>query len=222
MDNQYYLLACNRIKDFGPRRIALCMENWPNLADLFRASVVELQQVGLPKQVAQSIKTFDFSGVDEDMIWLNKNPNHHVLTLGAPHYPRLLAEIYDPPPVLYARGELRCLDQALLAMVGSRQPSVMGEETAWRFAHELAQAHVTIVSGLAMGIDAQAHRGCLSAGGATIAVMGTGMNIIYPRQHQDLAEKIVENGLLMSEFPLNTSPNAGHFPRRNRIIYGLS
>ena len=107
-------------------------------------------------------------------------------------------------------------------MVGTRKPSIMGSETAWRFAFELAGKNITIVSGLALGIDAQAHSGCLAAGGKTIAVMGTGIDCIYPRRHVQLADKIGENGLLLSELPLQSPPIAGHFPRRNRIISGLS
>jgi DNA processing protein len=114
------------------------------------------------------------------------------------------------------------LTQLTLGVVGTRNPSASGAETAWRFAHDLAQAGLTIVSGLALGIDAQAHRGCMAAEGKTVAVMGTGMNVIYPRRHQILAEQIAEKGLVLSEFPLNSPPIAQHFPQRNRIISGLS
>lgn len=221
MNQQYYLLACNRINGLGPRRIAQCMEVWPDLGDMFQASTVDLLQAGLPEKIVQSIKTFDFSEVEADLNWL-KQSNHHILSWGSPQYPPLLMEIYDPPPILYAKGNVSCLEQIALAIVGSRKPSVMGCETAWQFAYELAQPNVTIVSGLAMGIDAQAHSGCLAANGLTVAVMGTGIDIIYPYRHQALAQQISESGLLLSEFPLKSQPNAGHFPRRNRIISGLS
>ena len=145
-----------------------------------------------------------------------------MLTWDDPEYPPLLKEIHDPPPVLYAIGDLLSFQQPTVAMVGTRKPSIMGSETAWRFAFELAGKNITIVSGLALGIDAQAHSGCLAAGGKTIAVMGTGIDCIYPRRHVQLADKIGENGLLLSELPLQSPPIAGHFPRRNRIISGLS
>ena len=221
MDSQYYLLACNRIHDLGPRRIARCLRVWPDLADMFRAPMAALLHAGMPENVARGIKAFDFRQVDADLAWL-AGDQHHILSWGSPAYPALLAEIYDPPPILYARGDLAALQQQRLAMVGTRQPSVMGCETAWRFAYELAQSQITIVSGLALGIDAQAHSGCLAAGGWTVAVMGTGVDIVYPRKHRALAEQIVAHGLLLSEFPLTSPPNAGHFPRRNRIISGLS
>lgn len=221
MDNIAYLLACNRIPNFGPRSIAFCQKIWPNLADLFCASTSELTALGLPEQVVKAIHGFDFTTIDADLAWM-VCPNHHILVCGTPQYPALLAEIADPPPIVYAKGYLDCLTQPTLGIVGTRNPSATGSETAWRFAHDLAQSGLTIVSGLALGIDAQAHRGCLVAGGRTVAVMGTGMDIIYPYRHQTLAEQIAETGLILSEFPLNSPPIARHFPQRNRIISGLS
>ncbi len=223
MDDTFFLLACNHIPDFGPRRIAVCQKIWPHLGDMFRATQTELLAVGLPEHVAIAIKTFDFRQIDADLAWENSDPNHHILAWGTPVYPQLLAEIDAPPPILYAKGSLACFGQRTLGMVGTRKPSAMGAETAWRFAHELAQgAQLTIVSGLALGIDAQAHQGCLAAGGMTVAVMGTGINVIYPRRHHSLAQQIMERGVLLSEFPLHSPPLAAHFPRRNRIISGLS
>lgn len=221
MNNQHYLLACNRIHGFGPRRIARCMQRWPDLADLFKASEAELRHVGLPAAVVHALQHFDFREVDADVVWL-KQTDTHVLTWESPDYPALLTEIYDPPPVLYAQGDISCLQQLSLAVVGTRHPSPTGQETAWRFASELAQVPLTIVSGLALGIDAQAHRGCLHAGGKTVAVLGTGIDMIYPRQHQRLAANIVDQGVLLSEFPLKNPPNNRHFPQRNRIISGLA
>ncbi|MCR9192574.1 MAG: DNA-processing protein DprA [Gammaproteobacteria bacterium] len=221
MDNLHTLLACNRIVDLGPRRLMRCQERWPDLADMFRASAVDLKHAGLPEKVADAIATFDFRQIESDLAWMQQ-PDHHILAWGSPEYPALLAEIYDPPPILYARGNLQCFTQTALGMVGSRHPSASGAETAWQFANELAQVPLTIVSGLALGIDAQVHEGCLAAGGATIAVLGTGIDLIYPYRHRTLADRIVAQGLLLSEFPLNSPPNAGHFPRRNRIISGLS
>lgn len=221
MDNIPYLLACNRIPHLGPRSMALCWKIWPNLADFFSASSADLTEVGLPTTVIQAIHNFDFKTIEAELAWMTE-PQHHLLIYGTPQYPALLAEIADPPPILYAQGDLNCLTQPTLGVVGTRNPSATGSETAWRFAHELVEVGLTIVSGLALGIDAQAHRGCLSAGGRTIAVMGTGINTIYPSRHQALAAEIAATGLLLTEFPFHSPPLAHHFPQRNRILSGLS
>lgn len=221
MDNNFYLLALNRISQIGPRSILKLLRRWPKLQDMFQLSLTELEQTGLPSKMAQLIANFNLDEVEADLRWLEED-NHHLLTWLDPNYPALLKEIYDPPPVLYAQGDLTCLKETAIAMVGSRKPSITGAETARRFAFELAMSQLSIVSGLALGIDAQAHQGCLEAKGKTIAVLGTGIDCIYPRQHQELAAKISQDGLLITEFPLKTKPIAGHFPRRNRIISGLS
>jgi DNA processing protein len=221
MNNQYYFLALNRIRQLGPRGILKLLKRWPNLEEMFQLSTEQLQGAGVPALVAQSINRFNFDEIDADLRWQEAS-HHHLMTLEDANYPKLLQEIYDPPPVLYIKGELSCLKQATVAIVGSRKPSITGSETARNFAYNLASNHLTIVSGLALGIDAQAHSGCLAAGGQTIAVLGTGIDRIYPRGHQRLADEICQNGLLMTEFPLKVAPRAGHFPRRNRIISGLS
>ncbi len=221
MNNKQYFLALNRINHVGPRTIAKLLLRWPNLEELFQLSAQQMEQVGLPKAIADAIAAFDLRQVDADWRW-QEAEHHFLLTWCDKDYPALLKEIYDPPPVLYAMGDLSCLQQPTVAMVGSRKPSITGSETAWRFAFELARKNITIVSGLALGVDAQAHSGCLEAGGRTIAVMGTGIDCIYPRRHTGLAAKITEQGLLLTELPLQSPPNAGHFPRRNRIISGLS
>ena len=221
MNNKQYFLALNRINNMGPRTIAKLLVRWPNLEELFKLSIEQMEQSGLPKAIASAIATFNLQDVEADWRW-QEAEHHFLLTWCDPEYPFLLKEIHDPPPVLYAIGDLSCFQQPTIAMVGSRKPSITGSETAWRFAFELAEKNITIVSGLALGIDAQAHSGCLEAGGKTIAVMGTGIDCIYPRRHIRLAAKIAERGLLVSELPLQSPPNAGHFPRRNRIISGLS
>lgn len=221
MNNKDYLLALNRMHSIGPRTVAKLLKRWPTLAELFQLSAQQMEQIGLPKTIATTIALFNLQELEADWRW-QEVPNHFLLTLSDAEYPPLLREIPDPPPVLYAVGDLSCFQQPTVAMVGTRKPSITGSETAWRFAFELAKKHTTIVSGLALGIDAQAHSGCIEAQGKTIAVMGTGIDCIYPRRHVRLAEKICENGLLLSEFPLKSPPVAGHFPRRNRIISGLS
>ncbi len=222
MNNSRYLLALNRMNRVGPRTVAKLLKHWPQLQDMFELSQPELEKEGLPPVLAEAIATFDWKGVEEDLRWQERSPHHHLITWADPEYPVLLREIHDPPAVLYARGDLSCFNQDMVAMVGTRKPSVTGRETARHFARELSSRQLTIVSGLAAGIDAEVHQGCLDIGGKTIAVMGTGIDRVYPRAHARLAEEIGKNGLLLSEFPLKTSPIAGHFPRRNRIISGLS
>ncbi len=221
LNNKPYFLALNRISKMGPRTVAKLLVRWPSLDDMFRLSASQLIRAGLPAKIADAIAAFDLGQVDADLRWEDAD-NHFLLTWCDPEYPSLLKEIHDPPVVLYAIGDLTCLQQPAIAMVGTRNPSSTGSETARRFAFELAAKGITIVSGLALGIDAQAHTGCMDAGGKTIAVMGTGIDCIYPRRHVKLAERVCQQGLLLSEFPLKTPPIAGHFPRRNRIISGLS
>ncbi|GIX23895.1 MULTISPECIES: DNA-processing protein DprA [Caldimonas] len=154
--------------------------------------------------------------------WLQADARHHVLTLGDPAYPPWLLATADPPVLLYACGDLAWLQAPCLAIVGTRHPTRQGQENARAFAHHLSQAGWTIVSGLALGIDAAAHEGGLSGPGRTIAVVGTGLDQVYPRRHRALAERIAAEGLLLSEYPLGTPPLPQHFPQRNRLIAGLS
>lgn len=147
---------------------------------------------------------------------------HDVLTLGDPRYPPALLHSADPPLLLYASGQLDLLGRPALAVVGSRSPTPQGVENARAFSSHLSQSGLCIVSGLAMGIDGAAHEGGLAGGGSTIAVVGTGLDTIYPRRHAALGRRIAEQGLLLSEYPLGTPPLAVNFPSRNRIIAGLA
>jgi DNA processing protein len=147
--------------------------------------------------------------------------NHFIVTLADDNYPKALLEIPDPPTLLYAIGRIELLQRTSLAVVGSRNATAQGERNAENFAKALSEAGLTIVSGLAMGIDAAAHRGGLNGPGSTVAVLGTGIDVIYPRSNTQLASQIAEDGLLVSEFPLGTAPAAYNFPRRNRLISGL-
>jgi DNA processing protein len=142
--------------------------------------------------------------------------------LGTPPYPPLLAEIHDPPPLLYVSGNEDCLREPSMALVGSRRPASSGCRAAREFAAALVDAGLIISSGMALGIDAEAHRAALAAGGETIAVMATGIEIRYPRRHQDLASEIQRRGALVTEFPPGSQPRREHFPQRNRLISGLS
>jgi DNA processing protein len=149
-------------------------------------------------------------------------PGNAIVTLADAAYPRLLLEIPDPPPLLYAVGRVELLGRPSLAVVGSRNATAQGVRDAENFAKAFSAAGLTIVSGLALGIDAAAHRGGLAAEGSTIALFGTGVDVVYPRQNAPLAARIAETGLLLSEFPLGTGGAAHNFPRRNRLISGLA
>ena len=167
---------------------------------------------------------FDFDAseaVDRSIEWASQ-PGQAILTLADDAYPQALLEIADPPSLLYVRGNPALLQKRGLAMVGSRNATPLGLQTAESFAKTLAGKGLCIISGLALGIDAAAHRGALAAGGDTLAVIGTGADRIYPARNKELAQAIVEHGAIISEFPLGTPAIAANFPRRNRIISGLS
>jgi DNA processing protein len=159
--------------------------------------------------------------VDTTLAWL-ETPGHHVLALGDAAYPQALANIPDPPLLLYIRGRIDLLARPALAIVGSRNATVQGKANASAFAGALSGAGVCVVSGLALGIDAAAHEGALRGSGSTIAVVGTGADMFYPARNRALAERIAGEGCIVSEYALGTPPASGNFPRRNRIISGLS
>ncbi|HEY6087506.1 MAG TPA: DNA-processing protein DprA [Burkholderiaceae bacterium] len=175
-----------------------------------QASALKVQPEGQAEQLATTLA------------WLDADPNHHVLALGDPEYPALLLQTADPPLLLYAQGRLDLLGAPALAVVGSRNPSAQGLDNARAFAGHLSRAGLTIVSGLALGIDGAAHEGGLAGRGSTVAVVGTGLDRVYPSRHRALAHRIAEEGLLVSEFDLGMPPLPENFPRRNRLIAGLS
>ncbi|MGL4668790.1 MAG: DNA-processing protein DprA [Saezia sp.] len=154
--------------------------------------------------------------------WLEQNSAHHVISLGHTSYPQKLLETPDPPLLLFANGNLELLSKPSLAIVGSRSPTPQGKETAQDFARTLSRQGITIVSGLALGIDGIAQQAALKEAGSTIAVLGTGIDRVYPASHHALTHDIAQNGLLLSEYPLGTAPTTHNFPKRNRIIAGLS
>lgn len=154
--------------------------------------------------------------------WLSHSTDRHMVALGDGRYPNSLLETPDPPLVLFVQGRVESLGQTLaLAVVGSRNPTPQGAEHARRFAHALAEAGVSVVSGLALGVDGEAHAGALDGHGTTLACVGTGLDRVYPARHRDLAHRIAAQGAIVSEYPLGTPPLAAHFPQRNRIIAGL-
>ncbi len=176
--------------------------------------------VKLPAKTLSYFKSPDWARVDKDLVWAEK-PGCHIISLADLRYPSLLKEIPDPPPLLFVRGNPNVLSMPQLAIVGSRNPSAGGRQIAQDYACQLTQTGLTITSGMALGIDAASHEGALQEG-LTLAVAGTGPDRIYPARHRELAHRIVEQGAIVSEFPLGTPPLASNFPRRNRIISGLS
>ncbi len=182
--------------------------------------------VGTKKAIAALARApDDFETVlDLTNIWLAEATpaERHVLTLGDPHYPSALLQTADPPLLLYAQGNLSLLAAPKIAIVGSRNPTPQGLQNARAFARTLSQAGLTVVSGLALGIDGAAHEGALEGVGSTIAVVGTGLDRVYPKDHHALAHQISQQGLMLSEYPLGTPPLPSYFPQRNRIIAGLA
>lgn len=184
------------------------------------ASRLQIERVVGPS-IADAVKRNDrHAAVESAIAWLDE-PAHHLITLADDAYPKALLEIPDPPPILYVRGDSGWLSRPALAIVGSRNSTAQGRETAEQFARNLSHAGLTIISGLALGIDTAAHRGGLAGKGSTVAVVGTGADIVYPRANEDLAAEVSARGALISEFPLGTAPVSGNFPRRNRLISGL-
>ena len=170
----------------------------------------------------KALDEYDEQGFQRDMQWAEQCDRHHIISWVDGRYPALLREISDPPLLLYVNGDPNHLESIQLAIVGSRNPTPGGHNMAFRFASNLADAGFTITSGLAIGIDGAAHKGALSTQGHTIAVMATGLDRIYPSRHRHLALAIRDNGALVSEMPIGTPPTKQSFPRRNRIISGLS
>lgn len=214
-------LALNQTQGLGNAALCQLLTKFGSPEAIYSTSISQLREIvdeGTARKITQ--------GIDADVIaptldWLQKD-NAHIVTLADSEYPQKLLEISNPPAVLYAIGNLHWLNHPSIAMVGSRSATPQGEKNAEEFAQSLCNLGLCVVSGMALGIDGAAHRGALKANGATIAVVGTGLDIVYPARHRDLAHKIAERGLIISEFPLGTPSKAQNFPRRNRLISGLS
>lgn len=206
----------------GPVALARLLNEFPDPAAVCRAPAHRLRSLGLGDGALAALTQQELPpGVAADLAWA-EGPDHHILTPDNPRYPALLGQIAAPPAVLYVIGNAGLLSDPQLAVVGSRHPTPGGAETARAFAAHLARSGLVITSGLALGIDAAAHEGALDAGGATVAVIATGPDRVYPARHRELARRIVQAGALVSEFPVGTSARAEHFPQRNRLISGLS
>ena len=216
-------LRLHSLPQLGPRRFARLLQAFASASAALSAPASAWAALGLPASCAEARRS---SAVREQaavaLRWLEQ-PQQQLLMWDQPAYPALLAELADAPPLLFVAGAMDILERPQLAVVGSRHASRPGLDTAQAFARSLAQGGFVITSGLALGIDGAAHQGALEVAGKTVAVLGTGLQCLYPQRHRRLAAQIVEQGgALVSELPLDCPPQASNFPRRNRIISGLS
>jgi DNA processing protein len=218
----HYWLALLRTPKIGSITGRKLLNAFPKIEDLFIRSPQQLADFGLTKKTIDSLMNPQWHLIEQDLNWL-KDSQHHFITIQDSIYPSLLKEISDSPLALFVDGDPGILSSPQLAIVGSRNPSHTGMDNAYDFAKYLAQAGLIITSGFACGIDTQSHKGALAGKGKTIAVMGTGLDKIYPAQNKVLAREILDQGgALISEFPIGTPAKAENFPHRNRIISGLS
>lgn len=221
LPREYYWIAVSKLY-LSPKKLKSFFEHFNDIKLLFALSQKDFKMLGFNEKEIAPIKNLNWNVIESDFKQCEKL-NCHIVSFFDKAYPERLREISGPPLVLYVRGNVKCLSDLQLAIVGTRNPTKMAFETAEKFANHLAKIGLVITSGLALGIDAAGHRGALlNEGGKTIAVMGTGVNQIYPPSHQKLAEEIIEKGALISEFPPDEKPKAKNFPRRNRVISGLS
>jgi len=216
-------ILLSKIPHLGPKKCRELVEYFGSPQEVLSASFDKLADIpGVGKEIAKVItKKARNISVEEDLKLIKKF-NVQIITFQDSRYPFNLQNIFDPPPLLYVRGELREEDKDALAIVGTRRATIYGKLVARRLAREIAEEGITIVSGMARGIDTAAHWGVLEVGGRTIAVLGSGVDTVYPPENKQLMDKIIEKGAVVSEFPLKSIPEAPHFPQRNRIISGLS
>ena len=215
-------LALRMVPGLGTRKAGQLIEFFHSATAIFRASCSELEGLGLSPGVAQSIAS---GCAFEDAVDQHQKLaafGARLVTMTGDDYPPRLREIYDPPPVLFARGNVALLQTLMIGVVGTRRPTAYGTTVAQRLAKDLAQAGLTIASGMARGIDTAAHRAALDVEGGTIAVFGCGIDEIYPAENRRLSEQIAEKGLAISEFPMGSPAYPQNFPVRNRIISGMS
>jgi DNA processing protein len=217
-----FWVALTRIEGLGIRGCHKLIEHFGSPQAAYMASLTELESCGVPARVAQAIFAQAALRDAEKEVEAAVKADCQMIAFDSAEYPPLLKQIPDAPLLLYVRGDVNVLSRYAVAMVGSRRPSAYGISVAHRLASDLAQRQVVVASGLARGVDSAAHRGALEGGGTTVAVMGSGIDVMYPRENKKLAEEIARSGAVISEFPLGTGPTPENFPIRNRIISGLS
>lgn len=225
MNNSESIVVLNMVPEIGPIRFKNLQNQFGNMTDVFKASLLELRSVeGITETIARSILSYgkNLSALAEKEFLLAKQNKIAIITIDNPDFPAILKTMNDPPPVLYCLGDPSCLHDSSIALVGTRRPTPYGERIAEMIARDLTQIGIPTVSGLARGIDTIVHKATIRFGGRTIAVLGSGLLKIYPPENRKLSVDLSASGALISEFPLLLPPDPGHFPRRNRIIAGLS
>lgn len=216
-----YYVALSQASGIGEKRFKVLIENFKSAKEVWESTDKLLKQI-LDPSVFEKFNQFRQKTNPENLLQEIYRKDIKVLTLSDKAYPEKLKQIFDPPPVLYIKGELLPQDNLALAVVGTRRITNYGREVTETLVRQLANSGLTIVSGMARGVDSLAHKVALDSGSRTIAVLGCGVDIVYPPQNFNLAKEIVKNGALVSEYPPGTQPIPGHFPARNRIISGLS
>lgn len=220
-ENYKSWLSLTLAKGIGVTTSNQLLHQFKNPQTILACTPEELTAFGLKQDSLTSLLNPDEDQINSILDWLDK-PNHHLITILDDDYPELLKSIDSAPVVLYAIGQREALGYLHFAIVGSRNPTTGGKRLAEEFATELSQSGLTVCSGLALGIDYHSHIGALRADCSTVAVLGNGLASIYPARHKKIASRIIEDGLLISEYPPNTKPSPGNFPQRNRIISGMS
>ncbi|MGE3912327.1 MAG: DNA-processing protein DprA [Chloroflexota bacterium] len=222
LDERIYWVLLTQVSQIGPARFNLLLDRFGSAEAAWHAPLLELAAAGLERRAIESLGKLR-AKLDPEAEWRRlEHAGASVVILDDPAYPAALREIADPPPVLYVHGELSPADAWAIAVVGTRRATAYGRQVTERIVSDVARAGVTIVSGLARGIDTHAHRAALAAGGRTIAVLGSGLDRLYPEENRALAKQIMQQGAVVSEYPLGTPPDGTNFPRRNRIVSGLS
>lgn len=219
-----------RCHGVGPLTFYRIAQAYSSFSDFFNQSELVWRRFGLKNQAIDQLKEWLSSpkesllqlGVNADLEWLESNSQHHIISIHHQAYPNLLKQIKDPPPFLFAIGDLSLLQRLQIGIVGSRQASTYGEKNAFHFARYLSERSICIISGLAKGVDSQAHLGALMGVGKTIGVIGHGLDSIYPKENKSLFDRLKEEGIIVSEFPIGIKARPEYFPRRNRIISGMS
>ena len=222
-------LALFHLPGVGPNKHHKLVEWFGSASAVISGDRKLIQAAGVKPESIRLLDAYAQSGlnsqlgclIERDLEWLSHSGNT-ILLLDDDNYPSLLKHVDSPPPVLFVRGHCELLSEPQLAIVGSRNPSIDGKDNAYRFAKSMVNMGLAVTSGMALGVDGSAHQGAIDGGGYTIAVVGTGADIIYPARHRGLADKILEKGVIVSELPLGTQPQPANFPRRNRIISALS
>ena len=219
---QLFWLALHLVPGLGARNALKLIRKFGSPERVFHASLTELRDCGLREAIAESIHSgtsFEDADAERNKV---EQCGAEIISIHDAGYPERLKEIFDPPILLYARGRSECLSGEHLAIVGSRRPTPYGMAVGRKLSRELTQVGMTVVSGMARGIDSYAHQGALEADGPTIAVLGSGVDVVYPRENRKLADQIVAKGVIVSEFPMSSTAFPQNFPIRNRVISGLS